>query len=394
MIMHYLKKIGIGLSVCSLVFLVFSALIHSGAKSELSSGRPQQVSDHFDGHLYFNPGAPQLSSSSPGSTPNRGVFWYLWRWLFSDDRPEWPQITDSTPGPPPASQVPKGALRITPIGHSSFLIQMDGVNILTDPIWSDRCSPVSWAGPKRRQAPGLRFEDLPRIDVVLLSHNHYDHLDLPTLDRLASKGTLRAVAPLGNLALVRESGIPLVEEIDWWQSIPLSPMVKVTLVPAQHFSARTPWDRNKTLWGGYVLSGPSGNVFYAGDTGYGPHFLEIARRFSPIRVALLPISPFRTRKSADSTPPHFSMVHMGPSEAVQAHRDLKAHLSLAAHFQVFQLGWDGFDDAVNELSASLKKHRVRQEEFLAPVFGRAIEPTPALAESFDKLDLKISLAGR
>jgi L-ascorbate metabolism protein UlaG (beta-lactamase superfamily) len=270
---------------------------------------------------------------------------------------------------------------------------MDGMNILTDPIWSERCSPVSWAGPKRRQPPGIRFEDLPRIDIVLVSHNHYDHLDLPTLEDLASKGTPRALVPLGNLDLVRKSGIPVVEEIDWWQSIPLSPQVRVTLVPAQHFSSRTPWDRNKVLWGGYVLSGPSGNVYFAGDTGYGPHFLEIARRFSPIRVSLLPISPFRTQKSKDSTPRQFSIVHMGPSEAVQAHRDLKAQLSLASHFQVFQLGWDGFDDAVNELAASLKKHNLRQDEFLAPIFGQVIDLNKAVAGTFDTRDLRATVAG-
>ncbi|MBI4764677.1 MAG: MBL fold metallo-hydrolase [Deltaproteobacteria bacterium] len=392
--MNYLKKIGIGISVCCLVFLIFLALTHSGAKSELSPpDRPQQISDHFDGKLYYNPGLPQPSPSSPGSPPKRGAFWYLWRWLISNDRPEWPEITDSRPGPPPATHVPQGDLRIIPIGHSTFLIQMDGMNILTDPIWSERCSPVSLAGPKRRQPPGIRFEELPRIDIVLVSHNHYDHLDLPTLESLASKGTPRALVPLGNLALVRESGIPLVEEMDWWQSIPLSPQVRVTLVPAQHFSSRTPWDRNKALWGGYVLSGPSGNVYFAGDTGYGPHFLEIARRFSPIRVALLPISPFRTRRLNDSTPRQFSIVHMGPSEAVQAHRDLKARLSLAAHFQVFQLGWDGFDDAVNELASSLKKHNLRQDEFLAPVFGQVIDLNKAVAGTVATRDLRATVAG-
>ena len=157
--------------------------------------------------------------------------------------------------------------------------------------------------------------------------------------------------------------------------------MKITLVPAQHFSARTPWDRNKTLWGGFVISGPSGNVYYAGDTGYGPHFREIARRFSPIRAALLPISPFRTQKSKDQSPPQFSIVHMGPSEAVQAHMDLKAHLSIAAHFQVFQLGWDGFDDAVNELASALKEWDLKPDAFITPTTpGQALDLTPTLAE--------------
>jgi L-ascorbate metabolism protein UlaG (beta-lactamase superfamily) len=249
---------------------------------------------------------------------------------------------------------------------------MDGLNILTDPIWSDRCSPVSWIGPRRHKTPGIRFEDLPPIDVVLLSHNHYDHLDLPTLKRLAKKGTPRAIVSLGNLGLVSSTGIPKISEFDWWQSTPLSPDVKVTFVPSRHFSSRTLWDRNETLWGGFVISGPSGNVYYAGDTGYGGHFKEIAQHFSPIKVAILPISPFQPRRSDE---PLRISNHMGPFEAVQAHTDLNAQASIAAHFQVFQLGSDGFDDAVNELSAVLKEHNLQHEAFVAPEPGQPLELT-------------------
>ena len=258
---------------------------------------------------------------------------------------------------------------------------MDGLNILTDPIWSERCSPVSWAGPRRYRSPGIRFEDLPPIDVVLLSHNHYDHLDLPTLKRLAKKGVPRAIAPLGNLDLIQGAGIPHADELDWWQSVRVSPEVTVTLVPAQHFSARTPWDRNKTLWGGFVVSGPSGNVFHAGDTGYGPHFREIAHRFSPIRVALLPIAPFRPRQSQDTLTINYSIVHMGPAEAVQAHLDLGAQVSIAAHFQIFQLGADGFDDAVNELASTMQERDLKPDVFITPIPGQAIELTKPLSGS-------------
>ena len=345
-----------------------------GQANELgsSAGRAQPVSDHFDGRLYFNPDAPQ-PPFVPGQAQIRSRPGWIWRWIFGTEWPEWPIVKESVPGPPPTARVPKGMLSITPVGHATFLIQMDGLNILTDPIWSERCSPVSWAGPARYTVPGIRFEDLPPIDVVLVSHNHYDHLDLPTLKRLAEKGDPHAVVPLGNLVLLRETGIPHTDELDWWQSVRLSPDVTLTLVPAQHFSSRTFWDRNETLWGGFVVSGPSGNVYFAGDTGYGPHFREIARRFAPIRTALLPIAPFRPGQAKDTLSINFSIVHMGPAEAVRAHLDLGARFSIAAHFQVFQLGADGFDDAVTELALTLRERDLKPESFIIPIFGRAIE---------------------
>jgi L-ascorbate metabolism protein UlaG (beta-lactamase superfamily) len=205
-----------------------------------------------------------------------------------------------------------------------------------------------------------------------VSHNHYDHLDLPTLERFAEKGMPRAIVPLGNLDLMRSSGIPTVDELDWWQSVRLSSSVTITLVPAQHYSSRTLWDRNRSLWGGFVISGPSGNVFYSGDTGYGPHFQEIARRFSPIRVALLPIAPFQSPHAGESTQGYRHVIHMGPAEAVKAHMDLGTTISIAAHFQVFKLGFDGFNDAVDLLASSLKEHNLKPDAFVAPMFGQII----------------------
>ncbi len=351
-----------------------------------SAGKAQPVSDHFDGRLYFNPGLPQ-PPLSPGQEQTRSRPGWIWRWIFGAEWPEWPKVKEVTPGIPPATRVPKGMLSITSVGHATFLIQMDGLNILTDPIWSERCSPVSWAGPKRYTGAGIRFEELPPIDCVLVSHNHYDHLDLPTLKRLAEKGAPHAIVPLGNLDLIEETGIPHTDELDWWESVRLSPDVTVTLVPAQHFSSRTLWDRNKTLWGGFVVSGPSGNVYYAGDTGYGPHFREIARRFPSIRVALLPIAPFRPRQSKDTLTINYSIVHMGPAEAVRAHLDLGAQLAIAAHFQVFQLGADGFDDAVSELAATLKQRDLNPESFIVPNHGQAIEPATPIKEASRTLEM-------
>ena len=371
-------RAGIAIVLPTLVILLMLAA--GPISSGLSSTQILPASDHFDGKLFYNPTALQPQASSQQTQPNRGILSYAWRWLIATDRPEWPAVENVTPGPKPAFRVVGGTIRITPVGHATFLIQMDGLNLLTDPIWSERCSPVSWAGPKRHRPPGLRFEDLPPIDAVLISHNHYDHLDRPTLKRLAEKGVTRALTPLGNSELIRDEGIRDVTELDWWQSVAVSNDVRITLVPAQHFSSRTPWDRNEALWGGFVISGPSGNIYYAGDTGYGAHFKEIARRFSPIRAALLPISPFRPQQMKTEQPRIFSIVHMGPLEAIAAHVDLGAKRSIAAHFQVFQLGWDGFDDAVNELSANLKKRAFTPDDFLAPAPGRPIELGTSLSE--------------
>ena len=376
--MKITKKPGLSVFVLFLVLAGLVLLPACGTAPVASVERTGQVSDHFDGTRYFNPGVPQTLSSPSGQASVRGPSWWVWNWIFRRDWPAWPKAKDFQPGPRPVAGVPNGSLYVTPVGHATFLIQMDGVNILIDPIWSERCSPLSWVGPKRYSEPGIRFEDLPSIDAILVSHNHYDHLDLPTLKRLAKKGTLRAIVPLGNIDLVRSTGIPAVDELDWWQSVRLSADVTITLVPAQHFSSRTPWDRNRTLWGGFVISGPSGNVFYSGDTGYGPHFLEIARRFAPFRTAILPIAPFRPQQAKEQTPGYRPVVHMGPAEAVLAHLDLGAPFTIAAHFQVFRLGMEGFDDAVDELASALKEHNLKPDAFIAPVFGKAIKIMPLL----------------
>ncbi len=362
------------LLAAALSLSAFFSLAVLGMETSPVGKRTFALSDHYNGYQFFNPGIQE--PSIPGRPPKRGTVSYLWKWMFDDHRPSWPVITDLPPATPPPTRVSEGVIRITPVGHATFLIQMDGVNILTDPIWSERCSPVAWAGPKRSLPPGLRFEDLPPIDLVLVSHNHYDHLDLPTLRRLVHRGTPRVLVPLGNRELVMEAGSWEVEEMDWWETVAIPAGITVTLVPAQHFSSRTPWDRNQALWGGFVVSGPSGNVYFAGDTGYGPHFSEIGRRFQPIRVALLPIAPFKTRRVQDNTPLHFSLVHMGPQEAVQAHLDLRAETSIACHFQVFRLGWEGFEDAPQELEGALKKRGLASDRFLAPRVGQVFEKKP------------------
>jgi len=363
--------------LCFVVLVVFLVCRTYVVAEPICAAYREQVSDHFDGKLYFNPGSAHISLPIGEKSERRSSGWLWLKFILRIDWPEWQETRDITPAGPPSLQVSKGSLIITPVGHGTFLIQMDGLNILTDPIWSTRCSPISWVGPKRHRSPGIRFEDLPPIDAVLVSHNHYDHLDIPTLKRLAGKGVRRSITTLGNRDIILDTGIPVVDEVDWWQSVRLSEDVTVTVVPAQHFSSRTLWDRNKTLWGGFVISGPSGSVYYSGDTGYGPHFREISDRFSPIRAALLPISPYWPQNSEGRPRNYFQKIHMGPAEAVQAHIDLGATVSIAAHFQVFQLGIDGFDAAPSELKAAMAQRNIKTETFLAPLPGTPLNLTGA-----------------
>jgi L-ascorbate metabolism protein UlaG (beta-lactamase superfamily) len=225
---------------------------------------------------------------------------------------------------------------------------MNEVNVLTDPVWSQRVSPVSWAGPRRHRPPGVRFEDLPQTDLVLLSHNHYDHLDLPTLSRLESRDGPSFFCGLGVGNLLRRHGIRDVTELDWWETVRGRRSLSVTSVPVQHFSGRGLSDRNRTLWTGFVLSGLAGNVFFAGDTGYGPHFRKIHERFPKMRLALLPIGAYK---------PVWFMgpVHMSPAEALAAHQNLEAQTSVGMHFGTFELANDGQDEPRQEIERLLSQ---------------------------------------
>jgi L-ascorbate metabolism protein UlaG (beta-lactamase superfamily) len=293
------------------------------------------ASGAFDGERFHN------ALAVPGH--GLGSFW---KWQRTRRPGPWRRI-DAEPGPAPPRRVDGGAMRVTYVNHATVLVQMDGLNVLTDPIWSERCSPVSWAGPRRMRPPGIRFEDLPPIDLVLVSHNHYDHLDLSTLRRLSARKP-RILVGLGNRALLAGEGIAS-NELDWGQEATVGPL-RVTAVPARHFSGRGLCDRNRTLWTGFVVQGPSGAVYFAGDTGFGPHFADIGRRFGPLRLALLPIGAF--------LPSWFmSPIHISPDEALRAHGDLRASTSVAIHFGTFPLGDDGQDEAPKRLTRAIEAAR-------------------------------------
>jgi L-ascorbate metabolism protein UlaG (beta-lactamase superfamily) len=292
-------------------------------------------SDHFDGKRFHNHQSGWQSSGS------------VLKWQMTKTPLRWPEWINDEPGPAPERRVDGGRVRITFVNHATMLVQMDGVNILTDPIWSERCSPLPFAGPKRHRAPGLRFDELPPFDAVLVSHNHYDHLDLPTLRRLRSP---RVFTPLGNAALLERHGVANGVDLDWWQEQQLTDRVKVTVVPSQHFCARGISDRNATLWGGFVISGPSGHVYFAGDTGWGRHFAEVRAKFGEVRVALLPIGAYLPRW-------FMKPAHISPDEAVDAHRVLGAKTSIAMHFGTFALGDDGERQPVDALYAAIAEKK-------------------------------------
>lgn len=298
------------------------------------------MSDHFDGRRFFNPNGKKARSLGDV---------LLWK-LRSRAEP-WPRdVMGPVAQAKPPLTAKQGELRATFVNHATVLLQVDGCNILTDPIWSKRASPVHWAGPKRRQEPGVRFDDLPPIHLVLLSHNHYDHLDMPSVRRLAGKHHPAFVAPLGVAKLLRSKGIDCAE-LDWWHHTQAAG-IDVTCVPAQHFSARGLTDRNATLWCGYYLQTPLGRVYFAADTGFGEHFEAIQNRCGPPRLAFLPIGAYKPRW-------FMSPIHMGPDEAVRAHKILGAELSVAIHFGTFQLADDGPRTPVLELETAFKAESLK-----------------------------------
>jgi L-ascorbate metabolism protein UlaG (beta-lactamase superfamily) len=282
--------------------------------------------------------------------------------LLLTPRARWPSAVPVEPRRPPSAGPDE--VVVTFVGHATFLVQVAGLNLLTDPVYAERASPVAFAGPRRVRAPGVRFDDLPTIAVVLLSHNHYDHCDLGTLRALERRFHPRVVTPIGNGGLLRSAGIGQVEEIDWWQQAREVPL-PITLAPAQHFSSRNMLDRNRALWGGFLIEVGGRRILHAGDSGYGPHFRESAARLSPIDLALLPIGAYEPRWFMKD-------IHMNPAEAVQAHLDLGARQSIAMHFGTFQLTPEGIDEPVCNLAQALRERGVPADRFRTMAVGESV----------------------
>jgi L-ascorbate metabolism protein UlaG (beta-lactamase superfamily) len=311
------------------------------------------VSDHFDGVRFFD----------RHGVPAKG-FGSLLEWQRTRAKAEWPAWAPSPYSDIPPQRVSGNEWRICYVGHATLLVQTAGLNILIDPVWSERASPFSFVGPKRVNDPGIDFDALPPIDAVLASHGHYDHLDVTTLSRIAHAHHARVITPLGNDKAIRAHDQAIkVETYDWHDRITLSPTVAVTLVPTRHWSARGLFDRNKALWASFVIETPAGRIYHVADSGYGEgyHFRAARERYGPFGLAILPIGAYEPRWFMQDQ-------HMNPAEAVKAFRDCGAQFALAHHHGTFQLTDEAIDAPVEALTVA------RAEAGMTPQQFRVLKP--------------------
>ena len=318
------------------------------AANRYYSGPP---SDHFDGTLFFNP---------DGKPPGR--FADLLKWQLSGGRAKWPAAWPSPyPQAKPDTRVDGTALRLTMVGHASLLIQTAGLNILTDPVWSERASPFAFAGPKRVNAPGIAFADLPPVDLVLVSHNHYDHLDLATLRRLKESHNPLVITPLGNDAIIGSavSGLRLAAH-DWGERVGAGNGATIHIEPAHHWSARGGRDRRMALWAGFVIETPGGRIYFAGDTGFhdGINYRLMAEKHGGFRLAILPIGAYEPRW-------FMAPQHQNPEEAVEGMRLCKAAHAAGCHWGTFHLTDEAIDEPVQKLEKAIVAQGLPRERFRA-----------------------------
>lgn len=305
------------------------------------------LSDHFDGNRYFNPTLPSGHSPSRRSTLK----------MLREPRSRWPVWVENKGVPRLKEPLAADEVAITFVNHATFLIQTGGITILTDPVWSKRASPFRWIGPKRVRRPGVAFEDLPRINVILLSHNHYDHLDVATLTQLRHSFAPTVLAAAGDARVLRPIGFKDTRELDWWSETQINDTLKVTFVPAQHFSARGLFDRQKSLWGGYLIENYGRRIYFAGDTGYSTHFSQIKRRLGPPDIAMLGIGAYEPRW-------FMKPIHMNPAEAVCAHRDVASKQSIGMHFGTFQLTTEAIEQPQADLERAISDSGIPKSEFV------------------------------
>jgi L-ascorbate metabolism protein UlaG (beta-lactamase superfamily) len=315
-----------------------------------------EKSDHFDGIRFHSPAEP----------PPKTVAEMSWI-LLGRARHRWPALVPSPHQDRPPERVQH--LRLTAIGHASILVQVAGLNLLFDPVWSDRVGPLS-VGPRRVNTPGIEFDDLPPIDAVLVTHNHYDHLDAPTISRLWRRFRPRIIAPLGNDRVVRRYDPTITAETyDWGDRVPLSDRLAAHLEPAFHWSGRGLRDRRMTLWCSFVLAGAGGDaLFHVGDTAYGDGsiFRDIREKHGAPRVALLPIGAYEPRRLLQAQ-------HVNPQEAVQIMRDCGAEQAFGHHWGTFRLTHEPVHAPAMELSEALTDAGIAAERFRPLLPGESAE---------------------
>jgi L-ascorbate metabolism protein UlaG (beta-lactamase superfamily) len=354
-----LKRVGTAILFLVIALCLAPALITPFLDRIYYRGPP---SDHFDGERFFNPGA----ASAPHRPPAR----FMNRFVTASERAQWPERVPVTPTVPPR-RVDGEEMRVTWIGHATVLVQTGGLNILTDPVWSERTSPFAFIGPKRVRAPGVRFEDLPTIDLVLVSHNHYDHMDVDTLRRLWQRDRPRIVSSLGNDRLLRSHGIEAVAR-DWGGSVRVGP-AEVVVERVHHWSTRWGTDRNRALWSGFTVRLPGGNVFFAGDTGYGDgSWPREAARNGPFRLAILPIGAYEPREVMRGN-------HVNPDEAVRIFETLDPAMALGMHWGTVQLTFEAIGDPPRRLAELLRARGIPANRFLATEVGRTFSVPPSAA---------------
>jgi L-ascorbate metabolism protein UlaG (beta-lactamase superfamily) len=334
------------------VITIFGLLLGCSSPEKVRKD-PSKIVAPFDGKKFNN--IEPFSDKSFFT-----VLWWRLKRAFTAE--SWPDETPQVFFEPETSRSKE--LKVSVIGHATALIQVDNINILTDPHFSKRASPISWAGPKRVVKPGIPFEKLPPIDIVVISHDHYDALDIPTLKRISKKWGSKIFVGLGNLPLLKESNINNVFEMDWWDRVSFND-IDISFVPVQHWSARSTGDKRETLWGGFVIHG-SKQIFFAGDTGYGTGkvFNMIHQKFGDMDLSLIPIGAYRPRYFMKNA-------HVWPAESVKIFLDTKSKKAIGIHFGTFaNLTDEAIDDPPKDLKKALIENNISQERFIVPEFGR------------------------
>ena len=329
------------------------------------------VSDHYDGGRFFNPDGDEDTVRLPNGGGGRAAF--IWRYLTgTDGRPAWPETVEVAPTKP-AARVEGERMVATWIGHASVLIQTRGLNILTDPVWSDKVGPFGLIGPTRVAKPGVAFDDLPPIDLVLVSHNHYDHLDKATLKRLWKRDHPRIVTSFGNDSVIGQTGAEATA-LDWGERLAIRPGIDVVVTRNHHWGSRWGTDRNRALWSGFVVTFPGGNLFFAGDTGFGDgRWPAEAAALGPVRLALIPIGAFRFAPGQMA-----SGSHIGPMDAVRVFARLGATHAIPIHWGTFRLSFEAYDTPPRMLDTLMRCAGGDPASFAAATLGRSID-VPAYA---------------